>query len=115
MAETKKRGTERRKEIKKISLDMNIFEFLDLPEFRNETREKNQKALKVITGLYYANEKLGIETLRDLKDYVKKNGWLGSRAYKIAMVGHMGAGTVEYFNKTLKKYGLDPFEPLYTR
>lgn len=110
----KNKETRRKEEIvKKTNLDMGILEFINLPEFKGETRERNQKALRVIGGLYYAYDKEGIESLRDLKNYVMEKGWLCSRSYKIARFDHMGERTVEYFNKILKKYGLEPFKPLY--
>jgi len=110
---TKNKESKKKEIVKKINLDMGILEFLNLPEFKGKTRERNQKALRVIGGLYCAYDKDGIESLWDLKNYVEEKGWLFSRSYKIARFDHMGRESVEYFNKILKKYGLDPFGPLY--
>lgn len=98
---------------KNIDLDTGILDFLNLPEFKIETRERNNKATRIFFGLHYAYDKGDIKSLRDLKRYVEETGWLCSRSYKLARFEEMGEKTVEYFNNTLKKYGLEPFGPLY--
>ena len=111
----KSRTTPDKFQIRKIDLDITIDEFLDLPEFIFRSREWTNKSLRVITGLYYGKQYHEMTTLRDLKNYVEKNGWLGSRAYKIALLDHMGEKTIKYFNQVLNKYCLDSFGPLIKR
>jgi|GEM_PF-5942600 len=101
--------------LKNISLDTNLLNVLALPEFKPKTRKLkliSAKIRKAILSDTCANS--GIRTLQGLKKYVEENGWLSSYKYKHwARFGHMGRSSVEYFNKVMEKYGIEPFEPIY--
>ena len=64
-------------------------------------------------GLSEAHNFFGIKTLRELKNYIEKEGWIRSRAYRLGTFDRMGERSVKYFNDILKKYGIKPFGPLY--
>jgi len=99
----------------KIDFNTRILDLVDLPELKFATNEKKLKARNIIKGLHYANDKLGIKTLGELKNYVEEKGWLGSRGYPIAMIEKMGINTIEYFNGVLQIHGIKPFGKLYSQ
>ncbi|MEE9389645.1 MAG: hypothetical protein V3U91_00220 [Candidatus Aminicenantaceae bacterium] len=102
--------------IRKLSLDTEIPEFLEIPELNYRTRKHDHKAARIQHALHFdAYESKGIKTLRDLKNDIKEKGWLFSRTYKGARFRHMGENSVKYLNNILGKYGIEPFGPLYGR
>ena len=96
-----------------FSLDIEISELLELPEFRLwPNRLKNGRSTRVFTMLHSAKE-MGMETLEDLKDYIEEHGWKRKSYSNTTRFRRFGEKSIEYFNATLKKYGIEPLGPLY--
>ena len=92
---------------KNVDLDMDLWEFSELPDFnkRDGMGGRIRSRLQSIYGIRY--EECGyrrMKTLRDLKNYVEKSDW----NFKL-----IGEKSVHYFNQLLKKYGIEPFGPLF--
>lgn len=104
-------GLDEKKE--EISIDIGISELLELPEFRLwPNRLKNGRSTRVFTMLHSAKE-MGMETLEDLKDYIEEHGWKRKSYSNTTRFRRFGEKSIEYFNATLKKYGIEPIGPLY--
>jgi len=100
---------------KKVDLAMNLWELSELPDFnkRDGMGGRVRNGLQNIYGCSckeYGYRRM--KTLRDLKNYVEEYGWLISRNYRTTKLKLIGEKSVHYFNQVLKKYGIEPFEPL---
>jgi|GEM_PF-2617500 len=95
----------------KITLDSSISGVLELPEFYFMTRRRDSKTKRLVYFLSEQCGQMGFETLRDLKVYVEKNGW-PQQSYMGTRLKDLGADVTEYFNKILKKYGIEPLGPM---
>lgn len=100
---------------KKVDLDMDLWEFSELPDFKKKDGMGGRVRSNLQTLYGCCCKECGnrrMKKLCDLKNYVEKNGWLISQNYRTTRLIGAGEKSVHYFNNILEKYGIDPFGPL---
>ena len=98
-----------------ISDDTKLTEIIKIPEIRKwpSPRVRNRMAIRIYQTLELAIEE-GLETLRDIRNYVENYGWTREPESPYTWSINPGNKTIEYFNEVLKKYGLETIRlPLY--
>lgn len=85
-------------------------EFLEMSGI-NKKKKLGNRINKAMIHCIYGHR---VRTLRDLKRLIGKTGWVLSKSYPACRYANMGKKSVEYFNKTLEEYGIEPIGPLYT-
>jgi hypothetical protein len=95
----------------KIGYDLEIDEFLRLPDFVGKDRERKHLSTRVRRALR-DHRPDNLITLYDLKNYIEENGWFYRHGEGSPRIRDLGKKSVAYFNKILKKYGMNPMEEL---
>jgi len=104
----------KKRKAQNISEDIKISELMELPEFRYWPRVRNRLAKRVYMMLKLAKEDddMGVTTLLDFRNYIQEYGWKKKHYSPYTRFPNFGEKSIEYFNNTLKKYGVEPLGPL---